>query len=78
MGARKIAGIVSFRIESRRHLHLLRFCLLRLIRQPRGQPALHLGDGHALACGIVLDLVAFEGAGVVVRGLGTGEGVAFR
>jgi len=65
MGARKIAGIVSFRIESRRHLHLLRFCLLRLIRQPRGQPALHFSDGDALASSVVFDLVAGQGADVV-------------
>ena len=52
----------------RRHLQILGFGLLRLIREAGGQPALHLGDGHAFARGIVLDLVAFEVAGVVVRG----------
>jgi hypothetical protein len=63
---------------SRRHLQVLIFCLLRLIRQPRGQPALYLSDRHAFACGVVFDLVAREVAGVIVGGLGMGEGVAFR
>jgi len=52
-------------LPSSRHLHLLRFCLLRLIRQARGQPALHFSHGDALASSVVFDLVAGQGADVV-------------
>jgi len=39
-------------LPSRRHPRLFRLHLLRLIRQARGQPALHLGERHALAGGV--------------------------
>ncbi len=37
------------------------------------QPTLNLGDGHLLAGGIVLDLIAAELVGGEVLGLGVGE-----
>ena len=45
----------------------------RLVAQVGRQPALDLGDGHALAAGVVLDLVAADAAEVEVARLRVGE-----
>src|SRR6185295_5390772 len=45
----------------------------RVVTQVRRKPALHLLHGHALAPGIVLDLVAVDLADVEVARFGVGE-----